>query len=794
MPQECCFSGCGCQKFKPHLSLNDENKDLCRLFGHDEGWHKQEVTTSTISNINQINLQNSNNSNNNLRENIQNFLSSERTNTYSSSIIQNSTMVGSSSSLPYNIQQSCARNISFDIQRANLRYSLAKNKRKNNTKKIKKVSFQIIVLDKDVYIIPAEGDDKWNYLENHSYIKTIEFDENSNEYINRKIINNFPILNTGWKIYRPESTTKLSLSPFSANEPYTLKILKSAATKRQRLYLKPDMRNSNLSQNNYDSDNLIESTSEMMDNEMVDSRLITETDITTSNIDNIYQLSTTTHSNNFHNQSTSTNLTNQNNEMFDTTNSIFDSKDSSNIDFFSFIDGIKNELEALHIDAKNKSIHITIAKNNIILLYEWVKKASITDIISKPCLEIIGENVIDSGGAFREMTQYFWDNIEFLQPEWFNNGMIAEDMIVVDEMPLYLGKLMFWCFIHHGAWPKWFDPFQIEYIMGAPIDVNERLKEKNRYLYKIFSGLKNQDEVWLNNFLTYADSHNFNVDKSKISCDEAANLLSNHYIIEQRKKNLELFKEGFNFLGIIDKFKVIGWKKIENVLYSKLSSTELLAQMDSNTLFFTTKQKKLFNEFYNFIKEINDVEMIEKILKFIEWRTCEGKLLHKLAYASTCSNTLILCEDYEISTQGFAQFRNDLIEAFYNCEGFSEKSYNHAYLASSAINTSYSNNDRLLNINTNQPEIIDLESNNLSNEINSFPLYSNCNSHSSPQQPSFQMSTQDQLQHNPYIRNNSNNNGNNNVQRRYRQRQRSNNNNFEFINYSIDNYVNGNQH
>jgi hypothetical protein len=69
-------------------------------------------------------------------------------------------MVGSSSSSSYNIQQSCARNIPFDIQRANLRYSLAKNKRKNNTKKIKKVSFQIIVLDKDDYIIPAEGDDK----------------------------------------------------------------------------------------------------------------------------------------------------------------------------------------------------------------------------------------------------------------------------------------------------------------------------------------------------------------------------------------------------------------------------------------------------------------------------------------------------------------------------------------------------------------------------------------------------------------------------------------------------------
>lgn len=62
---------------------------------------------------------------------------------------------------------------------------------------------------------------------------------------------------------------------------------------------------------------------------------------------------------------------------------------------------------------------------------------------------------------------------------------------------------------------------------------------------------------------------------------------------------------------------MIGWKEIEKILYSKLSSTELLAQIDSNTLFFTTKQKKLFNEFYNFISEINNVEMIEKILKFV---------------------------------------------------------------------------------------------------------------------------------------------------------------------------------
>jgi hypothetical protein len=52
MPQECCFSGCGCQKFKPHSSLNDENKDLCRLCGHDEGWHKQEVDIILDQNYN----------------------------------------------------------------------------------------------------------------------------------------------------------------------------------------------------------------------------------------------------------------------------------------------------------------------------------------------------------------------------------------------------------------------------------------------------------------------------------------------------------------------------------------------------------------------------------------------------------------------------------------------------------------------------------------------------------------------------------------------------------------------
>ncbi|CAJ0841946.1 12171_t:CDS:2 [Entrophospora sp. SA101] len=199
--------------------------------------------------------------------------------------------------------------------------------------------------------------------------------------------------------------------------------------------------------------------------------------------------------------------------------------------------------------------------------------------------------------------------------------------------------------------------------------------------------------------------------------------------------------------------------RIKNLYTSKLLHKLAYASTCSNTLILCEDYEISTQGFAQFRNDLIEA-----------FYNCEGfKLLHKLAYASTCSNTLILCEDYEISTQGFAQFRNDLIEAFYNCEGF-------------------------ININANQPEIIDLESNNLSNEINSFPLYSKCNSHSSPQQPSFQMPTKDQLQHNPYIRNNSNNNGNNNVQRRYRQRQRSNNNNFEFINYSIDNYVNGNQH
>jgi hypothetical protein len=81
---------------------------------------------STTSNVNQINLLNNNNSHNNLRENIQSFLSSECTNIYSSSITQKNAMVGSSSSSSYNVQRIFAQNIPFDIQSANLKYSLAK--------------------------------------------------------------------------------------------------------------------------------------------------------------------------------------------------------------------------------------------------------------------------------------------------------------------------------------------------------------------------------------------------------------------------------------------------------------------------------------------------------------------------------------------------------------------------------------------------------------------------------------------------------------------------------------------
>lgn len=54
-------------------------------------------------------------------------------------------------------------------------------------------------------------------------------------------------------------------------------------------------------------------------------------------------------------------------------------------------------------------------------------------------------------------------------------------------------------------------------------------------------------------------------------------------------------------------------------------------------------------------------------------------MINRLPRASTCANLLTLCENYEMSHEGFNTFKHDLHTAFANHEGFAELAYSRNY-------------------------------------------------------------------------------------------------------------------
>lgn len=80
-------------------------------------------------------------------------------------------------------------------------------------------------------------------------------------------------------------------------------------------------------------------------------------------------------------------------------------------------------------------------------------------------------SVIDTGGVFRNVTELFWKNVKTNE---FNGGrlfdgnqlfLIQQNTNIISwEYPKFIRKMLFWCLIHAGSWPKWFDPLHLRYI------------------------------------------------------------------------------------------------------------------------------------------------------------------------------------------------------------------------------------------------------------------------------------------------------------------------------------------
>ena len=109
-------------------------------------------------------------------------------------------------------------------------------------------------------------------------------------------------------------------------------------------------------------------------------------------------------------------------------------------------------------------------------------------------------SVTDTGGAFRQITSTFWNQI------YSDEKYFTDEIIDASQESFVLGKLLFWTLLHRGLWPQWLHKLHIQYLIDEKIDVVNILKQYNPIVYKLYhhlmssnSNLKNSLQNWICN-------------------------------------------------------------------------------------------------------------------------------------------------------------------------------------------------------------------------------------------------------------------------------------------------------
>ena len=95
------------------------------------------------------------------------------------------------------------------------------------------------------------------------------------------------------------------------------------------------------------------------------------------------------------------------------------------------------------------------------------------------------------------VTQKFWDEIKDYEIPFFNNS--NNDLFIISANPILLtskklvtlGKILFWCLIHNGAWPHWIHKFHFQFMFSLKINYINVLKEINPHIYEIIRSIRN---------------------------------------------------------------------------------------------------------------------------------------------------------------------------------------------------------------------------------------------------------------------------------------------------------------
>ncbi|PKC12035.1 hypothetical protein RhiirA5_397138 [Rhizophagus irregularis] len=587
-------------------------------------------------------------------------------------------------------------------------------------------------------------------LKSLKFIKSMVFSHDNHEYINYKMLKEFPILQDfGWILMKPNP--KNDLIPYQTDKIKDGKLLKKAASTRGKLYIAPELSDITLpvsqKYNSYDSDINLDSiiiSSESSDNENHNSRP-TNSQIQNSNTDtltiqntqnlnpdiSIHEFLTNTlsqettitdnlrlHGSNANRSESQATLSIHQSSEFSLNmaqnQSSIDNSNGSSSSIHNTLNAIefrKQHLNSLKItyginDGETTKITIIDRDSITDYLLNWAHSASAKDLIKEPIIEITNENVTDIGGAYRDSTELLWNQ---LKTKNLHGGIIfdGDSVLFIRSNPDIdmwnyaesVGKLLFWCWLHHGSWPRWLHQMHMNYIFEGidSISYFDILKEYIPLLYKLALDVKTSPLLQTTKVIEWAD--NKGLDKDTILAMNNIDLslyIAKYEVIDKRIVSLEKLKSGFNIANSIKDIKQYGWKRYEEELYMKLDYSIFFQQFNNfsnnitinNNDTHAASRKRIFSWFQDYIRKQPPLNL-EIILKFITG--CSRiPVLNKisinwisdsirLARASTCSSLLILNQTYEDNHNSRMLFERELDLAFFYSDGFDEAIYRNAY-------------------------------------------------------------------------------------------------------------------
>ncbi|GES96400.1 hypothetical protein GLOIN_2v1885837 [Rhizophagus clarus] len=608
---KCFKKDCGCQKF---WQKPDSDVNICGC-EHHEAFHEQKPTGDN-------NFVENNTSSGNLLNEDNLFLAtnqvSHEINTVRSSNVRaflHSEELRGRLSVVSTSNNLNSRKLNFNLHKESSKYKVDfKNKNKKN--KIRAISYEFILIPrKSISSIPKKGSVLWEQLIDQKLLQKITFIQDSEEHVNNQIVTAFPCLvETGWFCYKTKTTSELETTPFEPDHIKDLNYIKRASTSKSKVYIKPIV------------DTLCESSS----SDSSDESSLSVEEVMPSG--------------------------------------------SPNGSLHELMKNFRYNLQNQYVNGSTTK-SILINENTITeSLLEWVKNADDKELLQRPSIELVLEDVTDTGGVFRQVTSMFWRKIHECEL-YFTDGLID-----YSSECHALGKLLFWTTLHCGWWPQWLNKVIFQYLFDEKIEAKKVLKEYNRGLYEQLKNKKSRDffQEWRNN-------RDVNINIKALNKKEAAAYIAEYEIITIRKKALDEFRLGFDRFDIVNELKNYAQlhdKPQYQILYDKLK--DLLKTMNED-------------ELKNVMRFITGAEIIPaspKIkISWIKLKTDDADLwLNRLPHASTCGNLLTLCENYEMSLEGFSTFKEDLYTGFMNYEGFSEpvysRNYNSNFILQDEINNS----------------------------------------------------------------------------------------------------------